>query len=1003
MIQNMTYNMTHLSNISNPFRRFSRRVLLLLALLLATAGVKARDYVLTWTSGGTTYYVGMKGNNIAVKTEFDPTCCIWTCYNGNTETELGGTSYSLRNKNNNTYYLTTSCDRGFAGTSYTWSALNVQTGASNIWRSSSGTNGKVYAYASGTYLLGSWNRSASIRVVNNAWAMLDNDTNGSQNYQVTTTTVNPVDNTTLPTISISGTSGNTITFGHTAMTGTYTPGYTKYEFNSTHYWYENTDHGSAPAETQVNPTYRWSIASGGSYASITSDTGVLTLGDEENVTGNITVRLNVENLGLQGNKTVDFVLTRTHTGEEKSVVGSISDPTVSPTSHTFNYGERQTFTASATATVTTTTTPSYTTLTGGGNTYYYYDGTLNASAPTASAPVETHPTPTFTWVLTGAAATGGYLTPTSGSGASMTINYGKISTSEVTGTLTVTASIDLPGVASKTATASLTATKTSVSDILVYPEEIIVGVGANRQFNYTLQPLGITSTVTVTSGNTSIATFVKSDNTITVHGVAHGRTTMTLAVDGTSLTREVTVIVVDDCAPPTITFTPMSGGSTATVTLSSTPSDATIYYTTDGSYPTTSSTAYSGPFTVNSGQTVNAIAVKEGYRDSEEAIATYSPDKVATPTINNTSSGVTFSCATTGVTYYYTTDNSEPTLSSTQWNGSAITGITDGATIKVIAAHADMLNSDVASYVYHPASGANGTIVTINDAEDHRWSYYSDSECPIRSLNPADVKITYLGNGIMMTGTTDYTSGATTGWVRQDNSNYVGSAFINVPDNEHQDTFVYYKTLERTDGSTSANPTGRCAYTTIPNPFQVRPTYGTPPTSNRASWTGWRGFQCWRLKSVSNGSVYSGASGGTALSTGDVINAETEIYFAPSSEYGMTVDLEAVWSIAYIVYATGNGNFSVPNHAELGYERNFVVLSTNKDFYFGGGGGNNAANITNINRPSTISPYLPNGTSGNNQIGRVKGVYANNANNRHLTLGANTKFDILVPSLWLVK
>ena len=153
MTQNMTYDMTHLSNISNPFRRFSRRVLLLLALLLATAGAKAADYVLFWTGDNTTYYVGMNGNNIAVKTAFDPTC-IWTCYNGDTEANLGGTSYSLRNKNNNnnTYYLTTSCDRGIGGTSYTWSALNVQTSASNIWRSNNGTNGNVYAYASGTVL-----------------------------------------------------------------------------------------------------------------------------------------------------------------------------------------------------------------------------------------------------------------------------------------------------------------------------------------------------------------------------------------------------------------------------------------------------------------------------------------------------------------------------------------------------------------------------------------------------------------------------------------------------------------------------------------------------------------------------------------------------------------------------------------------------------------------------------------------------------------------------------
>ena len=989
MTQNMTYNMRHQLNISILLRRYSRRALIALALLLTTAGVKARDYVLTWTSGGTTYYVGMNGNDIAVKTAFDPTC-VWTCRNGNNDANLGGTSYSLRNKNNTSYYLTTSCTRTNTGSwlnprySYTWTALTVQTSANNIWRSSNGENGNVYAREN------NWGREASIRVQNNAWAMYDNNTNGSQNYQVGTETVTQKDNTTLPTISISGTSGNTITFSHTDLTGTYTPGYTTYTFNgTTHNWYDDTDHSSAPTAITPSPFYRWSIASGGSYASITSDTGVLTLG--ENVTGNITIRLNVENLGSLGNKTVDFVLTGTHHDETVNAVGEISTPTVSPTSHTFNYGERQTYTASATATVTTTTTPAYTTLTGGGNTYYYYNGTLNAAAPTASAPVETHPTPTFSWVLSGDVATGGYLTPATASGTTITLNYSKISTSEVTGTVTVTASVDFPGVASKTATASVTATKTTVSDILVYPEEVIVGVGGNRQFSYTLQPLGITGNVTATSGNTGIATFTKSGNTITVNGVAPGTTTITLAVDGTSLSKAVTVIVVDECARPTITFTPVAGGSTATVTLSTTPSDATIYYTTDGSYPTTSSTAYSAPFTVNSGQTVNAIAVKSGYRDSEEATATYSPDKVATPTINNTSSGVTFTCTTTGVTYYYTTDGSEPTLSSTQWNGSAITGITDGATIKVIAAHADMLNSDVASYVYHPASGANGTIVTINDAEDHRWSYYSDPECPIRSLNPADVKITYYGDGIVMTGNADYTA-SSTDFVKPGETNYTDGAKVNVG-GENENTFVYYKTLERTDGSTSANPTGRCLYTTIPNPFQVRPTYGTAPTSNRASWTGWRGFQCWRLKSVAGGAVYDAATGGTALTTGAVIDAETEIYFAPNSEYGMTVDLEAVWSIAYIVYANGDGNWSVPDHSDKGYERNFVVLASNKDFYFGGGGGNNTANITDVNRPSTISPYLPNGTSGNSQIGRVKGVYARNADNRHLTLGANTKFE----------
>ncbi len=992
MTQNMTYNMRHQLNISILLRRFSRRALIALALLLTTAGVKARDYVLTWTSYGITYYVGMNGNNIAVKTVFDPTC-IWTCYNGGTEANLGNTSYSLRNKINNTYYLTTTCTR--SGTifnrTYTWSALTVRNSANNIWRSSSsnGGDGNVYAREN------SWGREASIFVQNDpyAWAMQDNNTNGSQNYQVNTNTDNNnlVDNTTLPTISISGTNDNTITFSHTDLTGTYRPGYTIYTFNGTdHFWYDNTDHTVAPTASTPSPTYRWSIASGASYATINSNTGVLTLG--ENVTGNITVRLNVENLGSLGNKTVDFVLTGTHHDETVNAVGEISTPTVSPTSHTFNYGERQTYTASATATVATTTTPAYTTLTGGGNTYYYYNGTLNAAAPTASAPVETHPTPTFSWVLSGDVATGGYLTPATASGTTITLSYNKISTSEVTGTVTVTASVDFPGVAPKTATASVTATKTTVSGILVYPESIIVGVGGNRQFTYTLQPLGIDGTVTVASGSTSIATTTRSDNTVTVHGVAPGTTNITLSVDGTSLTTTVHVTVVEQCATPTITITPASGGSTANVTLSTATGGATIYYTTDGSTPTTSSNNYTttGAFSINSGQTVNAIAVKTDYRDSEVTTATYSPDKVATPTINNTSSGVTFACATTGVTYYYTTDGSEPTLSSTQWNGSAITGITDGATIKVIAAHADMLNSDVASYLYHPASAANGTIVTINDAEDHRWSYYSDPECPIRSLNPADVKITYYGDGIVMSNNNDYTAG-TSNYVSPGNANYVGGAKVNVG-GENENTFIYYKTLERGDATQTAwtfssssqtSAASRCPYTPIPNPFQVRPTYGSRNV-DADDFTGWRGFQCWRLKSVTGGAVYSAASGGTALAVNAIVNAETDIYFAPNSEYGMEVEFEAVWARAYLKKGnSGNAN-AILDHGDLGVERNFMTLTQNQNYRFNGGSGRR---ITNVDRAVTISCYYPNGEAPDGTSGVVTG------NNNNITLGANTKFE----------
>lgn len=534
------------------------------------------------------------------------------------------------------------------------------------------------------------------------------------------------------------------------------------------------------------------------------------------------------------------------------------------------------------------------------------------------------------------------------------------------------------------------------SAISATPSTISICAGDNGTFTYTLTPSNAYDNVTVTSGNTGIATVSKTGTTITVTSVAAGSTTVTLSarddlnVETASTT--VAVTVMSYCTAPTIV-----GYDNATGKVTITPAaNTTVYYTTDGSDPTDGSTTYSAPFDLTEPATVKAIAYRDGYCPS--AVTSLAVAKVATPTIHISDAGVTFSGAA-GATYYYSIGGGDPT---TQWDGSTpITGLSEGDVIKVMAKQAGMINSDVATAAYQVPSGVSGTNVILNDREDHAWSYYSDPECPVRSLSPADVKITYYGDGIVMTGNADYTA-TSTDFVQPGNGNYVGGASVNVTTGEDQNTFIYYKTLERGDATQTAwtfssgnqsSAASRCPYTTIPNPFQVRPTYGTPPNSNRAAWTGWRGFQCWRLKSVSGGAVYSAASGGTSLTTGAIINAETEIYFAPNSEYGMEVELEAVWAIAYLVYANNNGSWSVPDHAALGYERNFVVLSSDKDFYFSAGNGNNTAYISNVNRPSTITPYLPNGTSGNGQIGRVQGVYANNAADRNLTLQANTKFE----------
>ena len=80
------------------------------------------------------------------------------------------------------------------------------------------------------------------------------------------------------------------------------------------------------------------------------------------------------------------------------------------------------------------------------------------------------------------------------------------------------------------------------------------------------------------------------------------------------------------------TFNPAGGAydSEQSVTISAA-EGAKIYYTTNKTVPTTSSTEYSGPITVNETTTIRAIAVKDGYTNSEIAEATYTINST-TPT-----------------------------------------------------------------------------------------------------------------------------------------------------------------------------------------------------------------------------------------------------------------------------------------------------------------------------------------------------------------------------------
>ena len=165
-----------------------------------------------------------------------------------------------------------------------------------------------------------------------------------------------------------------------------------------------------------------------------------------------------------------------------------------------------------------------------------------------------------------------------------------------------------------------------------------------------------------------------------------------------------------------------------TVTISDSTSGAVIYYTTNGSTPTTASSVYSGPITIGSTTTLEAIAVYPGGPASAVDSATYTIASALTPSFS-TGTGtyhapptVTISDSTSGAVIYYTTNGSTPTTASSVYKSPITIGST--ATLDAIAVCPGGVASavDSATYTIAPAltpSYSTGT-GTCTNAPAHR-------------------------------------------------------------------------------------------------------------------------------------------------------------------------------------------------------------------------------------------------------------------------------------------
>lgn len=227
-----------------------------------------------------------------------------------------------------------------------------------------------------------------------------------------------------------------------------------------------------------------------------------------------------------------------------------------------------------------------------------------------------------------------------------------------------------------------------------------------------------------------------------------------------------TVAGMKESAPKSRTSS-FAGGKS--VTLTSDTAGARIFYTLDGSIPTSSSTLYTGPISVYNTTKLRAIAVSGNYPESTILEYTVKIPQAAKPTASVSSglnSGNTVSSgsqiklsASAGATIYYTTDGTEPTASSKVYS-SPIT-ITQDTTIKAIAEKAGMSRSEMAVISYKvgavysisASAGNGGSISPLGNSSVLAAGSKTFNITPSNGYAIADV----LVNGVSVGAVSSYT------------------------------------------------------------------------------------------------------------------------------------------------------------------------------------------------------------------------------------------------------
>ncbi|MBF0431252.1 MAG: chitobiase/beta-hexosaminidase C-terminal domain-containing protein, partial [Fibrobacteria bacterium] len=218
----------------------------------------------------------------------------------------------------------------------------------------------------------------------------------------------------------------------------------------------------------------------------------------------------------------------------------------------------------------------------------------------------------------------------------------------------------------------------------------------------------------------------------------------------------------DTLTPPVFTPASTTFLTDTTVVLSHSVAGTDIYYTTNGTEPTSSSTPYSGPIPVNGPMTIKAIAYNlPAYMNSAVREETYMPILTVSaspaPSTFTSSVLVTLSSNNGSAAIYYTTDGTDPDSSVT---GSTLLyntplNIVNTTNLRVRAVLAGWRTSDVL-----PATYTRTSTTSLLEILDENGAAFTNDVVLANVVNyQVRVSTNYMGNSTLQLSGAALTSG----------------------------------------------------------------------------------------------------------------------------------------------------------------------------------------------------------------------------------------------------